>query len=331
MQLYPGFFHAVLYEKDRAQPIALARQFIKKAFETPVETGFLINQDQEGYTREEYDRLRQRAPLFKAIRFNLQHWLMKSLGMLTAGVRLGWQTGFDSGKSLDYVYENQARGTTFIGRLMDRQYLNSAGWQGIRERRTNLNASLRWAIEAVDATGLNIRILDIAAGPGRYVLEVIKDLPAEKVNVLLRDRDPGNLEAGADLARAMKLENVAFEPADAFNRESLLSITPVPSIVIVSGLYELFPDNRPVLESLKGIAGILHDGGYLIYTCQPWHPQIEMIARTLINRNGEPWIMRRRTQAEMDELVRSVGLTKLETRVDSHGIFTVSIAQKIPT
>jgi hypothetical protein len=147
--------------------------------------------------------------------------------------------------------------------------------------------------------------------------------------VLLRDRDPGNLEAGADLARAMKLENVAFEPADAFDRESLLSITPVPSIVIVSGLYELFPDNRPVLESLKGIAGILQDGGYLIYTCQPWHPQIEMIARTLINRNGEPWIMRRRTQAEMDELVRSVGLTKIETRVDSHGIFTVSIAQKI--
>ena len=27
-------------------------------------------------------------------------------------------------------------------------------------------------------------------------------------------------------------------------------------------------------------------GGYLIYTTQPWHPQVEMIARTLINRDG---------------------------------------------
>jgi hypothetical protein len=129
----------------------------------------------------------------------------------------------------------------------------------------------------------------------------------------------------------MKLENVAFESADAFDRENLLSITPAPSIVIVSGLYELFPDNRPVLESLEGIAGVLQNGGYLIYTSQPWHPQIEMIARTLINRDGDPWIMRRRTQAEMDELVRSVGLMKIGTRVDTHGIFAVSIAQKIPT
>ena len=328
MHLYPGFFHAVLYEKDRVQPIARVRQFIKKAFGKPFETAFLIDQDQQGYTREEYDRLRKPASLLTAIRFSLQKWLMQTLGRLSAGVRLGWQTGFDSGKSLDYVYENRARGTTFIGRMMDRQYLNSVGWQGIRERRANIDASLRWAIGAVDAAGLNIRIVDIAAGPGRYVLEVIKDLPADKVSVLLRDRDTGNLEAGAGLARAMKLENVACECADAFNRESLLSISPAPSIVIVSGLYELFPDNRPVLESLKGIAGVLQDGGYLIYTSQPWHPQIEMIARTLINRDGDPWIMRRRTQAEMDELVRSVGLTKVETRVDTHGIFTVSIAQK---
>jgi alpha-beta hydrolase superfamily lysophospholipase/ubiquinone/menaquinone biosynthesis C-methylase UbiE len=329
MHLYPKFFHAVLYEKDRAQPIARARQFIEKAFEQPVETAFLIDQDQQGYTREEYDRLRQPAPLFTAIRFNLQKWLMKTLGSLSAGVRLGWQTGFDSGKSLDYVYENRPRGTAFIGRMLDRQYLNSIGWQGIRERRANLDASLRWAIEAVDAAGLNVRIVDIAAGPGRYVLEVIKDLPADKISVLLRDRDPGNLETGAELARTMKLENVAFESADAFDRENLLSIMPAPSIVIVSGLYELFPDNRPVLGSLEGMAGVLQDGGYLIYTNQPWHPQIEMIARTLINRDGDPWIMRRRTQAEMDELVRSVGLTKVETRVDTHGIFTVSIAQKI--
>ena len=53
-----------------------------------------------------------------------------------------------------------------------------------------------------------------------------------------------------------------------------------------------------------------------------------MIARTLINRDGAPWVMRRRTQAEMDELVRSVGLHKTETNVDSHGIFTVSVAEK---
>jgi hypothetical protein len=48
----------------------------------------------------------------------------------------------------------------------------------------------------------------------------------------------------------------------------------------------------------------------------------------LTNREGKPWLMRRRTQAEIDELVESAGFAKQETRVDEHGIFTVSLARK---
>jgi alpha-beta hydrolase superfamily lysophospholipase len=329
MHVFKKFFHAVLYEKHRDQPIALARQFIKEVFEQPVETAFLLGQDHEGYTRREYDKLRQPAPLPRAIFFSMQKWLLKTLGRLSEGIRLGWNTGFDSGKSLDYVYDNRARGITFLGKMIDRRYLNSVGWKGIRERRANLDASLRWAIESVSAAGMDVRIVDIAAGPGRYVLEVVRELPDLDISVLLRDRDPENLQAGIGLAHTLGVDHVQFEEADAFDRASLQSIAPAPTIMIVSGLYELFPENRPVLESLKGITGALQDNGYLIYTCQPWHPKIEMIARTLINRDGEPWIMRRRTQAEMDELVRSVGLTKVGTRIGARDIFTVSIAKKV--
>ena len=62
-------------------------------------------------------------------------------------------------------------------------------------------------------------------------------------------------------------------------------MNPRPNIAIVSGLYELFPDNARVLASLAGLSRALADGGYLIYTNQPWHPQLEMIARVLINRD----------------------------------------------
>jgi hypothetical protein len=41
-----------------------------------------------------------------------------------------------------------------------------------------------------------------------------------------------------------------------------------------------------------------------------------LIARTLTNREGKPWIMRRRTQAEMDELVRTAGFEKLGQKID---------------
>jgi len=101
---------------------------------------------------------------------------------------------------------------------------------------------------------------------------------------------------------------------------------PRPSIAVVSGLYELFPDNERISASLRGLAAALPDGGYLIYTNQPWHPQVEFIARVLINRDGQPWVMRRRTQAEMDDLVRAAGFEKLDMEVDTYGIFTVSLA-----
>jgi hypothetical protein len=102
-------------------------------------------------------------------------------------------------------------------------------------------------------------------------------------------------------------------------------------VTVVSGLFELFPANAPVRESLRGLADVIEPGGYLIYTNQPYHPQLEFIARVLTNREGRAWIMRRRSQAEMDELVRAAGFTKLGMEIDPWGIFTVSTARRLPT
>ena len=124
-------------------------------------------------------------------------------------------------------------------------------------------------------------------------------------------------------------DRVRFEAGDAFDRASLAGITPRPNVVIVSGLYELFPDNSRVRDSLAGIAEAIETGGYLIYTNQPWHPQLELIARTLTShRNGAPWIMRRRTQLEMDQLVEAAGFTKTNQLIDRWGMFSVSVARK---
>ena len=49
-------------------------------------------------------------------------------------------------------------------------------------------------------------------------------------------------------------------------------------------------------------------------------------SRVLKNRDGKAWIMRRRTQEEMDDLVRAAGFRKLDMEIDRWGIFTVSLA-----
>lgn len=324
---YAGFYHAIFHERDRAQPIEDTARFIRERFAAPAARRSLLDADRGGAFKAEYDRLR--AP-GGGLQFAIARAFLKTVGRLSAAVTLGWRAGFDSGVMLDYVYENRPRGVTPLGRLIDRAYLGSIGWRGIRLRRRHLEHALRAAVERVHADGRPVCLLDIAAGPGRYMLETLRSLARIPMTARLRDYQPVNIEAGRRLAAQLGLTNVTYEQGDAFDREALAKITPRPTIAVVSGLYELFPDNAPLRASLQGLADAVPPGGFLIYTNQPYHPQLEFIARVLTNREGRPWVMRRRSQAEMDELVRAAGFEKLSMDVDPWGIFTVSTARRRP-
>ena len=255
---YGGFYHAILHEKDRAKPIAKVREFVEHSFGAPdVYPGLL---DGDPYTRREFDSLSQPLSIAspRAWNFAVQTLSMKTLLRLSAGVRLGWRTGFDSGETLDYVYENRPRGITPLGRFIDRQYLNAIGWRGIRIRKMHLQELLRDAIRRMRDAGQPIRILDIAGGGGRYVLELLKEEP--DVSALIRDRSETALATGRAIAKKLRLSNVTFAEGDAFDADSLAAITPVPSIAIVSGLYELFGDNTMVRASLNGLSRLLPVG-----------------------------------------------------------------------
>ena len=248
---------------------------------------------------------------------------------MSRGIEIGWRCGFDSGLSLDYVYQNEPHGSTALGRLIDKSYLNSIGWRGIRQRKANLDRTLRDLILRVHRENRPVRILDIASGAGRYVVETIREMPEIPIGATLCDYRQENVDAVRALADELNVNGaVIARRGDAFDCESLAGIQPHATIGIVSGLYELFPSNELVLNSLRGLADAIEPGGYLIYTNQPWHPQLEFIAHVLTNREGEPWIMRRRTTAEIDELVRVAGFEKIDMEIDQWGMFTVSIARR---
>ena len=328
MEVYPDFYHAVLYEKGREKAFAKMREFIQSAFDRDIDRAALLRADRTGFTRDEYLRLCARPSLFNGIRFALQKLGMRTLGRLSDGLRLGWKTGHNSGDSLDYVYENRVRGITPVGRMIDRTYLAAAGWQAMRERQAILESTLRGAVQHFLDRDEPVRIMDIATGRGRYVLDIVKEFEGREVSAVLRDRSEFSLQEGRKLAKAMSVANVRYVQGDAFDTASLLAVDPAPNIAIVSGLFELFPDNRQVLAALEGLGGLVEPGGYLIYTNHPWHPQLEEIARTCVDWDGKPWIMRRRSQAEMDELVASVGFSKIDMGIDRHGIATVSVAAR---
>jgi len=330
--LLKGFYHDTLGEKDRSIAVEKMRTFINQCFTQAPARLSLINADKFGFTRYESDCLATplsilsvRGFYWALTRFNLQ-----VMGLISAGIKLGHKTGFDSGSTLDYVYRNTPTGTSAVGKIVDKTYLNSIGWRGIRQRKLNIEDLLRNAIAHLQQENNEVHIMDVAAGHGRYILEAIEASEVKPASILLRDYSDINVEQGQALIKAKKLEEIAqFIKADAFDEASYTRFDNQPTIGVVSGLFELFPSNELILNSLHGFANAIESGGYLIYTCQPWHPQLEMIARALTShQQGQAWVMRRRSQEEMDQLVESCDFTKIDQRIDEFGIFTVSLARR---
>ncbi|MDQ6684041.1 MAG: bifunctional alpha/beta hydrolase/class I SAM-dependent methyltransferase, partial [Pseudomonadota bacterium] len=329
----PGFYHDTLGELDRAKAIAPLRRFLLQQFDAPSPRVPLLEAHRRGATHDEAQALaRPLSPLSpRGAYWAMTRSSLKLGGALSRGVRLGHDTGFDSGSTLDYVYRNQPQGTGPLGRAIDRNYLGSIGWRGIRQRKLHVEELLREAMRRLRAAGQPVRVMDVAAGHGRYVLDAVLGGDVRPESILLRDYSEINVRDGQKLIAAKGLQDVAtFVQADAFDRASLAAVAPRPTLAVVSGLYELFPDNEQVGRSLAGIADAVAPGGWLVYTGQPWHPQLELIARALTShRQGQAWVMRRRTQAEMDQLVAAAGFRKVTQRIDEWGIFTVSLAERL--
>lgn len=330
----PGFFHDTLGERDREQALVRIRRFVGQAFERPLQSPALLDADRIGATCAEAETLAAPLPRnsLRDLYWRLTRASLRLGSKFSNGVKLGFDTGFDSGSTLDYVYRNQPAGRGGLGRVIDQNYLQSIGWKGIRQRKVHLEELLRLAMQRLHEQQRPVRIVDIAAGHGRYILDALKGVEPRPESILLRDYSDINVQQGSALIEQLDLDEIArFIKADAFDRADLAAIDPKPTLAVVSGLYELFASNKMVGDSLAGLAAAVEPGGYLVYTGQPWHPQLELIARALTShRAGQAWVMRRRSQAEMDQLVEAAGFRKITQRIDEWGIFSVSIAQRLP-
>ncbi|MCP9232925.1 bifunctional alpha/beta hydrolase/class I SAM-dependent methyltransferase [Mesorhizobium sp. LMG 17147] len=329
----PGFFHDTLGERDRHKALDLIRPFLEKQFAASEKPIDLTEADRAGYTRDEADRLASPLPLLslRGLYWAMSRASIRMGAWLSSGMKTGIATGFDSGSTLDYVYENEARGISPIGRMIDRTFLDAIGWRGIRQRKLHLEELIGSAAASLKAAGRPVHIFDIAAGHGRYVLDAVQKCAEPPASVRLQDFSELNVSLGRKLIAERQLPaTVTFHQGDAFDATMLAGLDPAPDLAIVSGLYELFADNTAIGRSLGGLASAMQPGSLLVYTNQPWHPQLEMIARSLTShRGGQAWVMRRRTQAEMDQLVAAAGFEKLDQRIDQWGIFTVSVARRV--
>ena len=330
-EILEGFYHDTLGESERERAFEIVREFVGERFRAPFSEVDCTHADEYGFSREEADRLATPLPRFspKNLMFKFQRFGMQAVSPWVGGLKIGENTGYDSGSTLDYVYRNEPQGANKFFKFIDKFYLNAIGWRGIRERKRNIKLAIDQAVAKLQERGEPLRLLDIASGHGRYILDAAQGHKFERIT--LRDYSDINVKAGSEMIKERGLQDIAsFTQANAFDAASYEGLQDAYTLGVVSGLFELFPGNSVVRTALQGFASSVKSGGYLIYTNQPWHPQLEMIARALSShRQGAAWIMRRRSQAEMDQLVEKAGFKKVHEWIDGDGIFSVSLAVKI--
>ena len=318
-----NFYHGIIFEKERQKVYKMLDDFIQDVFKNQ---NTKLDVSPREFSRKEYERIAlEEYPLSEKIFYSIQKFSMRTFGFLSKGMSLGLKYGFDSGISLDYIYKNQANGKLLLGKFIDRFYLNQIGWAGVRERKKNLLTLIEEKINNLDEE--NVKILDVAGGTGNYLFDIKEKY--SKVQILINEFKKSNIEVGEEVIKKNNWKNISFVNYDCFDRETYKKIDYTPNIVIISGVFELFEDNNMLENTISGVAEILEKNGAVIYTGQPWHPQLKQIALVLNSHKGndKSWLMRRISEKELDGLFEKYNLNKEKMLIDNNGIFTVSLAE----
>ena len=317
-----GFHHGILFEQGREEVYKILQRFIQKAFSTPLPAPTLAP---DLFTQKEFETMQyELIPSGERRNYRFQKWALGKFGHLSGGMMVGLTLGFDSGASMDYVYKNTPQGKWGVGRWMDKSYLNAIGWRGVRIRKGHLLQQVEKAIQALQAQGKKVKILDIAGGVGNYLFDIKQRHP--EVEIVINEFLPANIQKGEQIIKERGYQHIRFTNYSCFEADTYQKLDYTPNITIISGIFELFGDNALAAEAIKGVVSI-SDNGYIVYTGQPWHPQLKTIAFVLKSHQEKDWVMRRRSQRELDGLFALQGVKKESMLIDDFGIFTVSLAE----
>ncbi len=266
--------------------------------------------------------------MLKKIKYAFYGLMLRTLGQTSDGIKLCFKEGLTSGKMLDYVYRNQPSGSWGIGKLLDRAFLNNAGWEAVRQRRQNLELLLGESIDDLRQRGSTISLLDVASGPGAYILSVLEKKNGTDLLARCRDYDDRWAQEGQAVAHQKKMMNVLFEQGDAFNRSEILALKPKPNLAVASGFYDWFTDDEKIKDSMRIIYDALETNGYFVVSNQASHPDLEFTEAVFLDLRKEPLRMTMRPKEKVNQWLTDMGFTVEKTLQDAQGYYSVTKARK---
>jgi SAM-dependent methyltransferase len=254
--------------------------------------------------------------------------VLRMLSGLSDGIRLCREEGAASGRMMGYACTNHAHGRGFIGRWIDRRFLNYPGWEGVRQRRMVLARLILLAIDDLHREGVIApAVLDIASGTADYLFDAMLSLDG-KYQVVCVDSSASSIDEGDRKACALGLDCVRFKLGDAMDADGLARLASQPNLVISSGFYELLTTEGDVRRSLKIIADLLPAGGRLIVSHQKAKPRLSGIGRLLSGGFAGPVQLQMRSPQVVETLLRTTGF-EVATRMDAANLYELFLARRM--
>lgn len=322
---FDGYLHDLLGERDRHRVLEKVGQFVRRH---AVPHGLDDAAECHGALRSSAMRPGDPASSFNGLRCAASRSSLRALGHASVGIGLALKTGLESAAVLAHVCRNVPSGSGTLGRFLDRRFLSSLPARSLRVRTSNLERALRIASERVRASGLPLRIVDLAAGDGRHVMNAIHKLGIAPESVLLCDFDEEHVAAANKLAQERNLAAMLhIQRAQRLDAQWIASLAPHTTIAIapIQGLASDPPHAMQTL--LGGLARAIPPGGCMIHTTGAHHPEWHRHAAALTTHEersaGAPGGALCRS--DLDRCIEAAGFYLHDRWVDEWGVFSVSL------
>ena len=234
----------------------------------------------------------------------------------------------DSGLNIDHMYRNRAKGITRAGKFVDKVLLNLPSVKATRHKKDIIIKILHNEIANNLLLKRKTKILDIASGPARYIVDAITKYNQDYIEVLCLDSDRKSINFGKILAgkkpiRYAKINVFKLGRLESFSRK----ISWVPNIIIATGFFETLPDN--IFEIiLKEAYQNIEKEALVLFTSQADNPSKDLMANLGKKQDGQSWNIFFRTPEHLREVMIKAGFRDVIISVDKWGIYEYCTGRK---
>ena len=234
----------------------------------------------------------------------------------------------DSGINFDHMYQNVPNGKNLLGVFIDRVLLNLPSVKATRHRKEIIIKILQNEVANNIVLKRKTRILDIASGPARYLVELLSGYNQDQIEILCIDKDRKSLNFGKILSKGKPIRYTRADVLKSAHLKRLAKkISWLANIVLISGLFE-YKNDSFVKRVLNEVHLCLENDGLFIFVSQVDNPSKKLMSKICMTSEGKRWELAYRKPEIFRKWLLDMGFRNVIVSVDRWGMYEFCTCRK---